>query len=374
MKTFVKVTAYILVLALVCGIIGLVYTFTNGFNEDFKTFYIEYGGEKILSEESDDSFAAGKVHTFNVKYTFDGGNSEVKDYSVKIVPNVTRDFDFTVDGERYIYSKVTELTDGFTLEKGETSFTLTLTDDMTLQKILSGVYSGKTVVVPDEAEENNPKPYTLVVSSYNGKITYNIHFNITGLAECIKTSDYYTIECIRDGDVTDLSDISVVCPDKAAVGEIVTFTVDYDETQYTFTGINANIMNSDDILTITQTDEGYTFVMPQGNVYVWIYFEWADDGEYYAIEYDTLGSGSVLSVDVNSPDKAQAGDTVTFTVSLVDLSEKYDDYKPLEITAIRLQAMESGTEISYIGSGEGTFTFTMPEYAVTIMFYLMYAE
>jgi len=384
MKTFAKVIAYVLIVALLCGIVGLVYTYTNGFNEDFKTFYVEYGDEKILTEESNKSFAAGKVHTFKVKYTFDNGKSETKDYSVKVIPNVTRDFDFTVDGERYIYSKVSDLTGGFTLEKDETSFTLTLTDDLTLQKVLSSAYAGKTVVVPDEAEANNPKPYTLVISSYNGKISYNINFNITGLADngnsgstdsdSDNVATTYAIECLRDGDVTNLSDINISYPEKVKVGETVIITIDYDKTEYELTGIRSSIMNSDDDLSITQTDNGYTFVMPQGNVYIWISFEWVEEGTFYRIEYDTLGSGSVLSIDVDCPEKAKAGDTVTFTVSLVDLSEEYDDYEPLEITAIRLQALESGVEISEIGSGEGTFSFAMPEYGVTIMFYLMYAE
>jgi hypothetical protein len=37
-----KLIGYVLVVLLLVGSVGLVYKFTNGFNEDFKTFYIEY--------------------------------------------------------------------------------------------------------------------------------------------------------------------------------------------------------------------------------------------------------------------------------------------------------------------------------------------
>jgi hypothetical protein len=92
----------------------------------------------------------------------------------------------------------------------------------------------------------------------------------------------------------------------------------------------------------------------------------------YSIEYDTLGSGSVLSINMNCPAHAAEGDRVTFTISLKDLSDEYDDYTPLEITNIVLQ--DSDGEDHEIGSGEGTFSFTMPEGNVTIMVYLMPAD
>ena len=43
-----KVIGVILVLLLLAGIVAVIYRFTNGFNEDFKTFYVEYDGEQIL--------------------------------------------------------------------------------------------------------------------------------------------------------------------------------------------------------------------------------------------------------------------------------------------------------------------------------------
>ena len=132
-QTAAKVIGVILVLALLAGIVAVIYRFTNGFNEDFKTFYVEYDGEQILTADSKLHLVEGQMHRFDVKYTFDAGNSEPKDYNVKVVPNATRDFDFTVDGERYLYSKENDLTSAFGLNKQDTYFELVLPEDFTLQ-------------------------------------------------------------------------------------------------------------------------------------------------------------------------------------------------------------------------------------------------
>ena len=39
-QTAAKVIGVILVLLLLAGIVAVIYRFTNGFNEDFKTFYV----------------------------------------------------------------------------------------------------------------------------------------------------------------------------------------------------------------------------------------------------------------------------------------------------------------------------------------------
>ena len=177
-QTAAKVIGVILVLALLAGIVAVIYRFTNGFNEDFKTFYVEYDGEQILTAESKQHLVEGQTHRFDVKYTFDTGNTKPKGYSVKVVPNAERDFDFTVDGERYLYSKENDLTAAFGLNKQDTYFELVLPEDFTLRYALQSCYPGKEVIVPEEAGQGNPYPYTLVISSYNESVTYNIDLSV----------------------------------------------------------------------------------------------------------------------------------------------------------------------------------------------------
>ena len=184
-QTAAKVIGVILVLALLAGIVAVIYRFTNGFNEDFKTFYVEHDGEQILTTNSQMHLVSGNTYHFEVKYTFDTGNSEPKDYNVKVIPNAERDFDFTVDGERYLYSKENDLTSAFGLNKQDTYFELTLPEDFTLQYALQSCYPGKEVIVPEEAEQGNPYPYTLVISSYNESVVYRIDLSVGEEVTCV---------------------------------------------------------------------------------------------------------------------------------------------------------------------------------------------
>lgn len=189
-------------------------------------------------------------------------------------------------------------------------------------------------------------------------------------------SSEYTVEYLITGDATNLADITVDGTKKAAKGETATFTVTVNDTDYYISEMRTSVMNSTETPEIQEADGVYTFTMPQGNVYVRIYFSYTPEvaeTEKYRIEYDTLGSGSVLSVDVDCPSYAVAGETVTFTLTLVDLSDVFEDYKPLSITNIVLQYQDTGEDFyGFSQSGEGSYTFVMPEADVTIMIYLMY--
>ena len=171
-----KIIGIILVLLLVAGLVAVIYRFTNGFNEDFKTFYVEYEGKQILSENSAMTFTEGKTHRFDVKYTFDTGQTEARDYSVEIVPNAEQDFEYTVDGETYLYSQAGDLSSAFSLKKQKSYFEITLREDMTIQSVLETVHPGQQVKVPGTAAD--VFPYVLCISSYNRNVSYRIAFDL----------------------------------------------------------------------------------------------------------------------------------------------------------------------------------------------------
>lgn len=177
-KTAAKIIGIILVLLLLAGLVAIIYRFTNGFNEDFKTFYVEYDGEQILTTESEMHLVSGNTHRFDVKYTFDTENAEPKGYNVKVVPNAQRDFDFMVDGERYLYSKQGDMTAAFGLKKSDTYFELVIPEDFSLEYALQSCYPDKEVVVLEEAADANAYPYMLVVSSYNDSVVYHIALSV----------------------------------------------------------------------------------------------------------------------------------------------------------------------------------------------------
>ena len=171
-----KIIGIILVLLLVAGLVAVIYKFTNGFNEDFKTFYVEHEGKQILAQDSELVLEPGKTYRFDVKYTFDTGQAEARDYSVEIVPNAKQDFEYTVDGETYLYSKAGDLSSAFSLKKQKSYFEITLREDMTVQSVLETVHPGQQVKVPENAAD--VFPYVLCISSYNGNVSYRIAFGL----------------------------------------------------------------------------------------------------------------------------------------------------------------------------------------------------
>ncbi len=179
MKGFISFIITLVLFVLIVGAVVVVFKYTNGFNEEFKTFYIEYKGEQILTGENKMTYEKG-TYRYDVKYTFDTEESEPKDYTVKIVPNTDKDFEYTVDGKTYKYSKISDLSAAFNLTKQPTYFEFTVTESMNIQSVIATQYPGKTVEIDKSALLNNSYPFKLVISSYSGNVTYNILFGIPG--------------------------------------------------------------------------------------------------------------------------------------------------------------------------------------------------
>ena len=175
-----KIITCVLLALLLVGTVGLIAHFTNGFREDFKTFYVTYAGEDILSEKSNLELSRGEEHRFDVTYIFEGLDAEEtpKGYSVEIVSNVEKgkEFEYTVDGEKITYVDGMYLTNAFQINKQDMYFTLTLSEDISLEKVLESVYE-KDVEVPNNVEATESYLYTLVVSSYDESVTYHIDFS-----------------------------------------------------------------------------------------------------------------------------------------------------------------------------------------------------
>ena len=108
-------------------------------------------------------------------------------------------------------------------------------------------------------------------------------------------------------------------------------------------------------------------------------------GKPFEIGYDTLGYGSNLSVDFECTSEVLTNATVTFTLTLVDLSAEFEDYDPLKISRVVVQdeggedifdldEINGKTELNKVGE-KYQFSFELPEeYAgkyITIMVYLL---
>lgn len=91
--------------------------------------------------------------------------------------------------------------------------------------------------------------------------------------------------------------------------------------------------------------------------------------EYYGIEYDTLGSGSNAYIQFNCVPGARAGDKVTFTITLLDLSGQ-EGYQPMEIVNVLLEGDKVEPD-EYLTAENGAYSFIMPSCLVTVVIYLM---
>lgn len=405
-KAVAKIIAFVLVALIMVAVVGVVYRFTNGFNESFKTFYIEHDGKRILTADSKLELTCCTTQRFGVKYTFDGEKSEAKDYNVGIVPHAEKDFEFTVDGTKRKFSKAENLNEAFALKKSETSFEFTLPDEPTIEQVLERAYAGKTLMVPPDANANNPYPFRLVVSSYNNAVKFNVdikmleagvsgieldvtHIVFGGTESGTKppaepeepvnpqpSQEEYRITFYTWGDITNLVPIRGSIPPKACGGETVTFTYEILDGDYEITDMSIFVEKEPSrYVPITSTGEHtYTFVMPKSPISLRIQADLIVSETYYTIEFDQLGSGSIANVEIDCPSRAKAGEEVAFTASVKDAyNPSYD--ANLELTGIdlRIRSGEREGEDFYLKKGsDGKYRFTMPEGDITLMFYLMY--
>ncbi len=174
-----KVLSYIAIVLVLVAVCGFVAYFTNGFTSDFKAFYVECNGEKVLSNGSGYELAPSEPLDVDVKYTFGALAAEQGGYTIKIVPNVDSDsdFDFTVDEGIYNFGSETDLTKGFNIEYKEDSFSIAPKGQM--EDILAGIYPNSVITVNKVKLNYDKDLFKLVVTSYNGEASVSITFKIS---------------------------------------------------------------------------------------------------------------------------------------------------------------------------------------------------
>ena len=171
--------AYVGIVLVLIVLVGVAARFTNGFTDDFKTFYIRVDGKEIMSTAGGYEITQAKPMQVEVKYTFSFATDENKGYNVKIVPNATdksKDFSFSVNGENRQFQAETDLTDGFEIEKSESSFKVTPKGE-NITGVLQAIYPGLDTARIEEKAYNDM--FALVVCSYNEKASVTIYFTLS---------------------------------------------------------------------------------------------------------------------------------------------------------------------------------------------------
>lgn len=175
-KTLIKILLAVLFIAALGFLIGAIYQYTDGFNEDFKTMYLERNGEKVLSSVSTVHYDCGEEVSYSVKYTFPGGKDEARDFSVDVAPNAEADFEFQVDGVTRLW-RAQDLTKIFRVRKEAGGFSFAVPTPCRISDVVKALY-------PDAEERTLPQDldreqafYTLTVTSYNKAVSYTVNFS-----------------------------------------------------------------------------------------------------------------------------------------------------------------------------------------------------
>ena len=164
MKTTAKIIVSILIAAVLLVGVLFVQKYTNGFTSGFKTFYVQYAGKDILTNNQTVNMFCNVKSRFDVRYTLD---KDMTGYSVKVVPNVDEDFTFKKDGRGTKWSATKDLTKTVDVTKGEDYFYVTIAKD--LAGLLQALYPESTLGDVPVAVDSEKAYLTIIVYSANGE-------------------------------------------------------------------------------------------------------------------------------------------------------------------------------------------------------------
>ena len=179
-----SVMTAILVIAVIvlCG--SFLYRFTNGFNEELKTFYVTINEKEVMSSTKGYAVSPDTGLTVKVKYALGNPRNAEKLYSVKVTSNYDREnnFDFNVDGRTYSFGTGEDYTAGFDILYGEDTFNIK--PKGYINDVLRAVYEGREV--SDCANLEFKDMFILAVYSYDGesevKVYFTIKHTVTGIS------------------------------------------------------------------------------------------------------------------------------------------------------------------------------------------------
>ena len=164
-----------LAVAIILAAVSVFFAYhTAGFKQEFKRFYVVCESNTITTSASGYDMSMNEPLDVAIRYVL---KSDKSGYSVKVVPNhiSEKDFYFSVDGNDYVYSEVSDLTKGFDIEYGEESFSIRPKGG--ISDVLKAVYEG------NEVEDCTLKAYkdmcSLVITSNDGKQSVKINFTLS---------------------------------------------------------------------------------------------------------------------------------------------------------------------------------------------------
>lgn len=173
------VISSILLLVLFVGMLTFLLKETNNLTTNPGALYVEVDGERISSNKDDQAISYGKEYRFDVGYALDI-DSQKKEYTVSIVPNVTDDtsFDFKVNNDLYAYEGINDLNQGFNVQVYDDYFTIRATTD--LPEIIKGIFPNATISGVPDTINSEISYYKIIISSKDKSQSLEITFHLVG--------------------------------------------------------------------------------------------------------------------------------------------------------------------------------------------------
>ncbi len=173
------VISSILLLVLFVGMLTFLLKETDNLTTNPGALYVEVDGERISSNKDDQAISYGKEYRFDVGYALDI-DSQKKEYTVSIVPNVTDDtsFDFKVNNDLYAYEGINDLNQGFNVQVYDDYFTIRATTD--LPEIIKGIFPNATISGVPDTINSEISYYKIIISSKDKSQSLEITFHLVG--------------------------------------------------------------------------------------------------------------------------------------------------------------------------------------------------
>lgn len=175
LNVLVKAIVCVCAIAVLAGILGFVARYTNNFTSEFKTLYVKFGDKTIMEDTKGVYIEQNREHRFDVGYSLGFLNKDNNnDFRVRIVPNT--EFEYTVDGKTYLYSKIEDLTECFTVQLHDGYFTLT--EEKDLPDMIQTLYVSKVVTGVPRALDSGKDYFLLEISNPDKSMKIRIAFNL----------------------------------------------------------------------------------------------------------------------------------------------------------------------------------------------------
>lgn len=175
-KNIIKFIGLLLVFAIIAIGAVFVYRYTNGLNENFKMYYLNYGDKRIVNERNEMQFNLNTDYRFNVVNTFGSLQGDLS-FDVLVQANNEVEFEYLVNGETKSWNDSKFDFTKYFLKKDNKGFTFN-TEIKTMSDLMSLVYPEAEIVLPSKLD-TSIYPLEIVVTSNGSNTSYRIKFSFS---------------------------------------------------------------------------------------------------------------------------------------------------------------------------------------------------